>query len=397
MTEYLEEKELFAQLPLGAQKVGTDWLNTVPNARPWIYGTMVMKGTVGILGDPGGTGKSAFALSIALSVATGRDLLGEHDGPLRQRNVLVISNEDDENECRLRIQALCQAHSIKGADLEGRFYLVPGYSIRVAETAGLFTNNTVNQTAAVSELSSLIREQEIELITFDPFVSLHGCDENNNGSMEKVMDVIRGIARAQGCGVLCLHHTGKAGDLSDPDNALGGATAVKDAARAVAVLARMTRKEAEELLIEDTERIRYIRMVDGKKNYSLPGAKARWFCMSSVKIDTLDEDGKPYEEWVGAPIKSDLDEDERKEMGAVAVMEAIFPILLKTGKSEIPTSSVSKDIKAALRLEDDASKYRRTMNRLPKEKPGPKIKHGGDWVKIWVVKGQPSCYHWRYC
>ena len=271
------------------------------------------------------------------------------------------------------------------------------WSIRVAEAADLFTNNTVNQTAAVSELSSLIREQEIELITFDPFVSLHGCDENNNGSMEKVMDVIRGIARAQGCGVLCLHHTGKAGDLSDPDNALRGATAVKDAARAVAVLARMTRKEAEELLIEDTERIRYIRMVDGKKNYSLPGAKARWFCMSSVKIDTLDEDGKPYEEWVGAPIKSDLDEDERKEMGAVAVMEAIFPILLKTGKSEIPTSSVSKDIKAALRLEDDASKYRRTMNRLPKEKPGPKIKHGGDWVKIWVVKGQPSCYHWRYC
>jgi hypothetical protein len=109
---------LFPATPFAASDL------TALRPREWVYGHYLIARFLSVLGAPGGTGKTAYAMVVGLSIATNRPLLGEtvhKAGP-----VWIYNLEDPRDEVLRRVQAACIEHSINPADLEGRLFLDSG-------------------------------------------------------------------------------------------------------------------------------------------------------------------------------------------------------------------------------------------------------------------------------
>ena len=87
----------------------------LPPPREWLLGTTFCRTFLSSLLAAGGVGKTALRYAQFLSLATGRNLTGEHVH-LRCR-VLVISLEDDENELKRRMLAVMKHHGITHDDI----------------------------------------------------------------------------------------------------------------------------------------------------------------------------------------------------------------------------------------------------------------------------------------
>ena len=74
----------------------------LPPAREWLLGNQFCRKFLSGLTAPGATGKSATRLVQYMSLATGRELVGQH--VFKQTKVLVVSMEDDRDELRRRIR-----------------------------------------------------------------------------------------------------------------------------------------------------------------------------------------------------------------------------------------------------------------------------------------------------
>jgi hypothetical protein len=101
---------------------------TIP-PREWLFGTRLIRRFVSVLAAPGGVGKSALALGIAVSLASGRPILGErvhHSVP-----VWVLNLEDPLEELNRRVAALMRLHALPNAAVAGRLYLNSGRARRL--------------------------------------------------------------------------------------------------------------------------------------------------------------------------------------------------------------------------------------------------------------------------
>ena len=83
---------------------------------PWLYGTILSRGTTTILVAPGGVGKSQLALAMAADLGSGRGLLGFH---IFQRVAVWYFNlEDDEDELDRRVAAFRLVHNVAWDELK---------------------------------------------------------------------------------------------------------------------------------------------------------------------------------------------------------------------------------------------------------------------------------------
>ena len=82
-----------------------------------MFGGTLESKVVTVLCGAGGVGKSLFALSMALSMTSGRDLTGfVGGGSVDRRKVLMISNEDSEDELILRSRGICRGAGLSGEE-----------------------------------------------------------------------------------------------------------------------------------------------------------------------------------------------------------------------------------------------------------------------------------------
>jgi hypothetical protein len=118
----------------------------------------------------------------------------------------------------------------------------------------------------------------------DPFVKLHALEENDNGAMDFVADLLVQLAIEYDIAVDSPHHT-KKGQLAAGDADAGrGASSVRDAGRLVYTLTRMTEQEAKAFGVKLEERNLYVRLDSGKVNLSRPSGEATWFQLVGVKL-----------------------------------------------------------------------------------------------------------------
>ena len=267
--------------------------------RDFIIDKYLLKKYVNVWLSPGGVGKSTFALAEAISVATGRDLLGL--GINRQAKTLIINNEDDTDEIYRRVMGICAKHDIPLSELEGNFYFFSGYDnpFKVACKA---QDGTIIATPNVKGLIDWVQAKGIEVITIDPFISTHNATENANDEIDKVTQQYKTIAAKTGAAVRIIHHTRKNGKDSEShagDVESGrGAKSLTDASRVVHTLARLSQEKAKEMQIEPDMAKRLIRIDSAKTNFSLPDEDATWFRMESVQIANS--------EWLGVPVPVDI-------------------------------------------------------------------------------------------
>ena len=305
--------------------------------REWKIPRLLLSGYISLIVGPGGVAKSMLQLIAAISVATGRDLLGL--GSVHQCNALVINNEDDENELKRRIAAIVIGFEIDPAELDGTLFTVSGYMqpVRLA----LHVENSVYRSPSLDLIAALVEEKSIGALFADPFISTHTAPENDNNAMDQVVSMYKALAGKLGVAINIAHHTRKAsGDAeahAGDAEAGRGASAIKDAARAAVTIARMGKKTAEKLGIPDECRGDYIRMDVGKMNFAAHDSKANWYSIGQIVLANGDT--------VGVPKPVNLDqlflsaEGSRKKWTAESVAVAVSS-LFPTNKTQVPWSDV---------------------------------------------------------
>ena len=264
--------------------------------REWLIHNTLMAGYINLLVSPGAVGKSMFTLIEAISIATGNDLLNL--GQVTQGNVLIVNNEDDDNEIDRRISAICQYYRINVKSLENRLFIRSGYCNPVIIANEI--NRSASPSIEIENLVNFINKNNIVLLTIDPFVSTHRCNENDNSNIDTVVQYYKHIAGSTGAAIRLVHHTRKMG--SEADNHAGdiesarGASSLKDAARSCHTLSRMGSSRAKDNGIDEATRLRLIRFDSAKNNFSLPDSDATWFHIESVKIPNGEVIGvlRPY-------------------------------------------------------------------------------------------------------
>ena len=290
---------------------------TIPPRR-WLYGTQLIRSFVTVLVAPGGTGKSAYAMTVAAAIASNRSLLADHI--FSHLNVAYINLDDPMDELERRLAAVMLAHKIRREDLQGRLFLedCDGHGLTLAAMArddnGFYVANPDKDA-----LIDLIRDNNIGLLVCDPFAESHTLEENSNPQMVQAAGVWRYIARVTSCAVLLVHHVRK-GDISNID-AARGAKALTDSARVGLLMSVMSASEAEEFQIAEDDRLSYVRLDDAKRNMAV-AAKARWFRHQTVPLGNTFDPTYPRGDSVGAimpwqPPANELAEAPNSELNTV--------------------------------------------------------------------------------
>ena len=245
--------------------------------RPWAYGHFLLFGQTGALGAIDGGGKGAMAVGIALSMISGKPLLGEV--VWRTGTVVIVSYEDDIDEWHRRIAAACIRHGLNYNDaIAGfRFISKPGGKVCFASAGRdgpIFPDG--------DNIIEILKATNAALVIVDPFNHAHRFDDgNNNVQIAKAAGELNRITRESGAAGLVLHHLRKGSTGSADD--LMGATSLRATFRSSRILVRMTPDEAKALDI-DKDAWRYSRIAGSKENYAPPPDKATWFKLESVPL-----------------------------------------------------------------------------------------------------------------
>src|SRR5262245_49331224 len=109
-------------------------------------------------------------------------------------------------------------------------------------------------------------DKQIDVFMADPLITLHGTNESDNGRMDQVMRILSGIADATDVAMDFSHHTRELASSENEATAADarGASAIHDAVRYLEMLNVMSSSEADQLGIDEFERLAYFRSAQGK-------------------------------------------------------------------------------------------------------------------------------------
>lgn len=173
----------------------------------WLLDGLFLAGGAGILGGAPKTGKSFFALELAVAVASGTPGAGTWvvaiPGP-----VLLLAAEDPLAVVVQRLAALAAARDRALATLP----------------LDLIVEPVVRLPDGLDRLAATVAQRRPVLLIVDPLIRVHRADENSAPEMAAILDGLRTLARDSGCAVLLVHHTRKAPALSSPGHGLRGSS-----------------------------------------------------------------------------------------------------------------------------------------------------------------------------
>jgi RecA-family ATPase len=258
--------------------------------RQFLFGKHYQRRTTGGTVAPGGTGKSSLEMVEGVSMATGRNLLGEE--PKERVRVWYHNGEDNMDELNRRLAAICQYYDIPLEELPGWFFMTSGNEVPLRVAQG-YSNLNIDH-RLVKCIVEAIGDNKIDVATFDPLVTLHGVPENDTGKMDTVVRIFAKMADTQNCAIELSHHTrkllpGSTEDYSVDD--MRGAGSLKDAMRAIRMLNFMSKADAEGAGIAELERTSYFRVDRAKANNSPPAKSATWRKFINVDLPNSDEVG----------------------------------------------------------------------------------------------------------
>ena len=253
---------------------------TLPR-REWVYGHDYIKKYISVTASAGGIGKTSAIIVEAIAIATGKDLLGTT--VKEQSNVWVINLEDPISEMQMRTIAAMQHYGITPDDIKGRLFMDGEDTMQITLAAesrdGLVTNDDL-----LAHISRKIKENNIGVVILDPFVSAHLVNENNNGSIQAVVAMLRKLARDTNSSIQLVHHIRKTNGDDATIDSVRGAGSLIGAARAARVINRITPEDAMALGVDEHEALGIFRVDDGKANLAPPSDKATYRRMQSVEI-----------------------------------------------------------------------------------------------------------------
>jgi len=167
---------------------------------PVIHGLLRAGETMNVIASPK-TGKSWLTLDLALAVATGRPWLGAY--PTEAGDVLIIDNELHRETSAHRIPRVAEARGVPMRAVNER----------------IFVDNLRGRLQDIFTLAPYFEALEpgrFKVIVLDAFYRFMpaGGDENDNGTMANIYNVIDRFADRLGCCFVLIHHSTKGSQSS---------------------------------------------------------------------------------------------------------------------------------------------------------------------------------------
>ena len=259
--------------------------------RQWLYGTHLIRGEITYEAAPGGVGKTAHTIGMAVELATGIEILGEKIW-VNDLKVLYINAEDSRAEINRRVSAFYRAHATKlaGCNLD-RLSVVGVDDPRIKSLSFLRMNEkgaTILNEAGVGVLETALEALRPGLLVLDPLVAFcGGGNMNDNAVMAVVSRELKRLATKFDCAILILHHTRKGSRGSDPAaeaEEISGASSIVNLARRAITLKQMTEPECKLLAVLPSEQWQYLKLVDAKSNLAPRSADSPWYRLHSVEL-----------------------------------------------------------------------------------------------------------------
>ena len=344
-----------------------EWIDgaTIPK-REWLYGGHHIRRYLSATFATGGVGKSSLTVAEALAMVSGKPLLGVT--PTARLRVWLWNGEDPFDELQRKVMAAAEHYGLNAGDLAGLF-VDSGRQMRL-QIATQFNGRIEIATPLVDAVIATLRENRVDLLVVDPFVTTHALNENDNGAIQEVIAQFARIAEEANCAIDLVHHTRKTNgnDVTVEDGR--GASALLAAVRSARVLNRMSKADGDKYQVENHKT--YVRVDNGKANLMLPSEHADWFHLKSFRLANGDDVGvathwappDPFEElscadlikaqdavslagpwrrhhasadWVGIPIAEAIGWD-IEAPGTKARVERILKTWIKNGAFEVYTA-----------------------------------------------------------
>ena len=184
-------------------------LNGEKREPDWLIDGLWLDGGVGIIGGEPKSYKTFAALSLAVATASGKPCFGRYE-VIRKGPVLVYAAEDSLDMVKDRIIGL--AHGMKTAFDQLDIHLIAEPRLRI-------DTETDRQ-----RLQEALEKVKPVLLVLDPFVRLHGIDENSSGDVAKVLSWLRHLQRQYSINVAMVHHARKRAGKERPGQSLRGSS-----------------------------------------------------------------------------------------------------------------------------------------------------------------------------
>jgi hypothetical protein len=271
-------------------------LPRTPKKREWLCGTYLMRGAITLLSAPGARGKTSLLMTLAISCASGKPLLGAHlfGGP---KTVLYLSAEEGTEEINLRLRAAMQHHGISEADLYGLHVIG-------AERWGLPLVAVNKGTPCADEkgwatLGAELDHLRADILIIDPLINfLGGADANNNSVAGLLMSRLATEAATRNLSVMIAHHVAKGRDPAAAESAMGAASFV-NLSRISLSIAPLQEEDAGTVGLPPWEAKVVFRVLGTKQNYTPVKSDDDWFRFTSVEVQNAQPPTYPTGDSVG--------------------------------------------------------------------------------------------------
>lgn len=245
--------------------------------RQWLLGRMLIRGEVCGIGGSGGRGKTTIALAAALSLVTGRNLIGLR--PHSQSRVLYLHMEEPDLEFDRRGAAACLHYGIPSDDIGGRLHRRSG-GLKIMAVDGDGQVVAIPDKAAIR---ALMRRVKPDAVIVDPFKMSYDGIENSNDVINLVVREWKTIASEFNCAVMLVHHFRKGTSAAgDPDGFRGGGAFI-DACRSAYTVTPITDEDADRYGLDREERTRIVRLDDAKRNMA-SASRENWFRLEGIDL-----------------------------------------------------------------------------------------------------------------
>ena len=158
----------------------------------WIVKGVIPQAVLGLIYGASGSGKSFFALDLAVAVATGREWRGKR--VVRGRVAYIAA--EGAGGMRNRLKAACEQHGIEPAALDI-------FTLAAAP-------NFMEPAPVKAVIAAVLAAGPFSLLFIDTLAQVSaGANENSGEDMGRVLKHCEEIHRATGAMVMLVHHSGK--------------------------------------------------------------------------------------------------------------------------------------------------------------------------------------------
>ena len=168
----------------------------------------------------GGTGKSLFALNLAIALTDPSVESFLDRFPMKKKcKVLMLQSEVSIAGFNDRVKKI---YGNKAVPIEVRENIKI-----VANSDDIMTSGDFNNDKFFESIKKILTENDQDVLIIDPLISFHNEDENANTQMRRVLDRIKILGQETKTSILIIHHSGKSN--SSNNNAGGrGASSIGD-------------------------------------------------------------------------------------------------------------------------------------------------------------------------